>query len=232
MLWVEQMLLFERTIGEMRRILIEKGREYAGEQDALGNFKRTKYGMKPLQKLGTYLDKHMASIESYIESGQTFSEEPINGRIHDAMNYLFLMECLIEEPKIHPCSCYGNPGLGVGQFCSNCGGYTKETLNHYGIPMRDEVTGEISMEQRLVALRKSRVPKLSDKEVADHFTSQVFKPEEKPRAIRRIPTEDLDERALEDATAIRAATEFLESQTAEKRAELERKRRRGDGDNE
>jgi len=100
MLWQEQKEHFEKVVSEMRDLLVNKGREYAGDHDALNNFKNgDDIGVEPLQKAWMFTDKHISSIKSYIKNGKEFSSEPIEGRILDAMNYLFLISCLVKETK-------------------------------------------------------------------------------------------------------------------------------------
>ena len=45
------------------------------------------------------MGKHYASIQSYIKHGKVFSNEPIEGRINDLINYAFLLRCLIKDIK-------------------------------------------------------------------------------------------------------------------------------------
>lgn len=77
-----------------------KGKDYSGDEDALSNFKRAaeRLGMTPLQVWGVYASKHWAAIESFIKNGAVESE-PIEGRIDDAILYLFLLRGLLEEEK-------------------------------------------------------------------------------------------------------------------------------------
>ena len=101
MKWEEQYAEFKAMVAEQDDLLRNKGREYAGKDDALGNFKAAnKLGVSPMQKLGIFLDKHVSSIYSYIANdGKTFSTETIESRIADASNYLFLLRCLIREKQ-------------------------------------------------------------------------------------------------------------------------------------
>lgn len=100
MLWSEQKDIFEQMIERERNLLNSKGVEYAGEQDCLANFKDADIvGLSSKQKLWVYLSKHMSSIASYIKNGKEYSDEPIEGRIADARNYLALLYMLIHEEK-------------------------------------------------------------------------------------------------------------------------------------
>lgn len=98
--WQTQKDEFEKQVEELKELLFNKGKEYAGDYDALGNFKAgTDIGVTPNQKLWIFLDKHLSSIKSYIKHDRTFSNETIESRISDAINYLFLLRCLIKEQR-------------------------------------------------------------------------------------------------------------------------------------
>jgi hypothetical protein len=75
-----------------------KGHDYAGDEDALANFKlaAARLGMKPMQIWGVYISKHWSAIETYVKEGAVKSE-PIEGRFHDLILYAFLGLALIEE---------------------------------------------------------------------------------------------------------------------------------------
>jgi hypothetical protein len=100
MRWEEQKALFDDMVHELNELLTKKGREYASDADALANFKSgLDIGITPLQKAWVFGEKHLSSIKSYIKKGHVISNEPIEGRVYDAINYLFLILCLIEEGK-------------------------------------------------------------------------------------------------------------------------------------
>lgn len=78
-----------------------KGKEYSRhENDVNSNFKRLSEETAIPSKtvLYIYLKKHLDAISSYIKTGQVLSE-PIESRIADAINYLFILASLIEEEK-------------------------------------------------------------------------------------------------------------------------------------
>lgn len=78
----------------------KKGHDYAGEEDALSNFKRhaENLGLRPEQIWAVYFSKHADAVMTYCREGAVASE-PIEGRIHDALLYLFLLLGLVEEKK-------------------------------------------------------------------------------------------------------------------------------------
>lgn len=93
------MKILHDTVEEIKDLLYNKGTEYANDFDVLANFKRgSQLGITAKQKLGVYLEKHMAAIWSYIANGRVYSEG-INGRINDAINYLIFLKDLIYEEE-------------------------------------------------------------------------------------------------------------------------------------
>ena len=76
-----------------------KGKEYSrSEDDVNSNFKRlaSELNLGSKKVLYIYLKKHLDAITNYINQGQVESE-PIESRIGDAINYLFILASLIEE---------------------------------------------------------------------------------------------------------------------------------------
>lgn len=74
--------------------------ESRGAQDVLDNFKMTgkDLDLDPLQVLGIFMKKHWSSIINYIKTGQTYSNEDIEGRIMDLIQYLELTyACIVEK---------------------------------------------------------------------------------------------------------------------------------------
>jgi hypothetical protein len=101
MKWEQQQALHAKLVEQERDLLNRKGAEYASDDDALDNFKRgaREIGIDPKQILWIYMSKHLSSIKSFIRKGKVLSDEPIAGRIADARNYLFLLQCLIDEDE-------------------------------------------------------------------------------------------------------------------------------------
>ena len=93
--------LYQKITEEETKIGKEKGKEYTQGNDRLDNFKRIakELDLDPKMVLWIYLKKHLDSICSFIKYNQTFSKEPIEGRIKDARVYLALLRGLIEDQK-------------------------------------------------------------------------------------------------------------------------------------
>jgi len=100
MKWSEQQELFQQMVNEEKKLLESKGAEYASAEDSLANFKtKLDIGVSPLQVIAIFMDKHYSSIKSFIRTGKEISDEPIEERIQDMRNYLFLLAALIKEKK-------------------------------------------------------------------------------------------------------------------------------------
>lgn len=76
----------------------KKGHDYAGDEDALANFKETAKatGITPEQAWSVFATKHWSAIMVYVREGAVQSE-PVEGRIHDAILYLLLLLGLVRE---------------------------------------------------------------------------------------------------------------------------------------
>lgn len=103
---------FEELCQQIQRdttdILILKGREYAGSADRLANFKRNAAlsGVDALTVLHVYMAKHWDSFSTYVRDMQARQprelSEPIEGRLHDLINYAVLAIALIQDAKGSP----------------------------------------------------------------------------------------------------------------------------------
>ena len=92
-----------RERASMRRdaVMKPKGIDYqTGDGDRLGNFKvvGARLGLSPLEVWAVYFSKHLDAVFSYVRNGKVESE-PITGRLDDCVNYLELVEGLIEDLK-------------------------------------------------------------------------------------------------------------------------------------
>jgi hypothetical protein len=88
-------------------IMGTKGMEYTQgdlKKDRLANFYRlgTELGIDPKLVCWIYLKKHLDSIVCYIKQNKEYSSESIEGRIHDARNYLVLLNGIITQQKMEP----------------------------------------------------------------------------------------------------------------------------------
>jgi hypothetical protein len=90
----------ERHFQTLTEINRTKGHDYAGEEDALANFKRhaAELDLRPEQIWAVYAAKHWDAVITYCREGDVASE-PIEGRLHDVLLYCFLLLALLEEEK-------------------------------------------------------------------------------------------------------------------------------------
>lgn len=79
-----------------------KGKEYAHSIERFANFNRIseKLQVPRLQVALVYLEKHMDGISSFIATSKISSNEPIQGRIIDAITYLTLIGGMIYEDEV------------------------------------------------------------------------------------------------------------------------------------
>lgn len=75
-----------------------KGRDYAGNEDVLLNFKRNAEALDltPEQIWAAYAGKHWDAIQSYCKTG-ALTSEPIEGRLRDLIVYSLLMLAMVKE---------------------------------------------------------------------------------------------------------------------------------------
>ena len=85
-------------------VLLHKGNDYTqGKEGEFGTLKSfydsaEDVGIEPFQVLYVLLNKHLSAIRSFLKRGQVESE-PIESRIVDAINYLFLLYKMIQVQR-------------------------------------------------------------------------------------------------------------------------------------
>ena len=94
--------LLERRLKMTRDILSNKSQEYSRNADKLYNFKRAGelYRVSPIEALKGMKAKHDVSVIDMIEKAQNGikpSQRLIDEKIGDSINYLILLEALLNE---------------------------------------------------------------------------------------------------------------------------------------
>lgn len=91
-------LVIAATFERIKELNDTKGCEYAGDADALANFRNRaeQLDLDPLKVWGIFFGKHADAIFAFIRVGKVLSE-PIEGRIDDAILYLILLRALVKE---------------------------------------------------------------------------------------------------------------------------------------
>lgn len=84
------------------KLLSSKGRDYAGNEDALNNFKASaeRYGVTKYVVWSIYAGKHIDAIFNAILANPNLprrNSESLDESIKDARNYLGLLACLLHE---------------------------------------------------------------------------------------------------------------------------------------
>ena len=92
--------LFEEQVERSRMVLVNKAIEYATE-DRLHNFKvaAALEGKTPEQALAGMMAKHTVSVYDMAESGLAYPIELWQEKITDHINYLFLLNAIVQEWK-------------------------------------------------------------------------------------------------------------------------------------
>lgn len=90
--------LIESEFARIREIRETKGKEYAGEEDTLADFKEVarEAGVNELQVWLTYVKKHQRAIDTFVREGAVKSEA-IEGRIRDVIVYHLLLLGLLKD---------------------------------------------------------------------------------------------------------------------------------------
>lgn len=95
--------IFKELFDSCLELQYSKAKDYASNSDALSNFKSQDaeaLGLTPYQKWGVYFGKQAMSILGAIGKNPSFpstTSEPIEERINDAIIYLVLFKCLLED---------------------------------------------------------------------------------------------------------------------------------------
>lgn len=85
-----------------KAIAKSKGEDYTkGSLDALANFKEggQDISLEPAKVCWVFMNKHYQAITNYVKTGGKSESEPIDLRIKDLINYLVLLQAIIEEEK-------------------------------------------------------------------------------------------------------------------------------------
>lgn len=90
--------VMQRIFEDCHELRDKAHKEYAGGDDALGNFKRLgiELNLPPESVLWVYATKHKDGIIAHI-NGHRSQREPVYGRIRDYIVYLCLLEGILKE---------------------------------------------------------------------------------------------------------------------------------------
>lgn len=100
-------IIDKEVLPRCMKIMKSKGMSYSGKEDKLGNFKRVAEKVGKMMSAGAdpviivwyvYFCKHLDALESFLRKEYSDSE-PIEGRIDDLINYLFLLVGIKREAE-------------------------------------------------------------------------------------------------------------------------------------
>lgn len=94
--------VLEEQIERSTNVLVVKANEYATDGDRLHNFKQAAHlqGITPREALGGMMAKHTVSIYDMCNNPEkVYSDEVINEKIGDHINYLLLLRAVFEDEK-------------------------------------------------------------------------------------------------------------------------------------
>jgi len=102
----ERQRIAKDRFAKCAKLLMTKGKDYAGDQDALSNFKGIAHrlGISKYQVWSVYFMKHVRAIINSIKANPEnpqVESEPLEERITDVINYAVLLEALLKKK---PCS--------------------------------------------------------------------------------------------------------------------------------
>lgn len=95
--------IIDYTFGQVKQLRTLKGGEYAGDVDALANFRRNSVqnGMTMEQCWGVYVSKHWDAVFQYIRdraAGKVRVRlEGIEGRVDDIITYMMIFKAMLAE---------------------------------------------------------------------------------------------------------------------------------------
>jgi hypothetical protein len=95
--------LMNTIFTDCSKISKAKGNDYTrGSEDALANFKEVGKGIEihPMDVCWIFMNKHYQAITNYVKTKGQSESEPISERIKDLINYLVLLQGLINENDV------------------------------------------------------------------------------------------------------------------------------------
>lgn len=90
--------IVKNRVDKIEKILVEKGKEYAKENDRFHNFNEAARmeGSTPEKALWGMFLKHYVSVRDMVFQNRKFEIDQIDEKIGDAINYFILLEGLLK----------------------------------------------------------------------------------------------------------------------------------------
>jgi hypothetical protein len=95
--------IVQLRVGKIYAVLAKKATEYA-RGDRLHNFKKAgvRLAQDPVMALRGMMEKHLTSVDDMmldVNAGKIPSKEYVDEKVGDAINYMILLEALIEDRR-------------------------------------------------------------------------------------------------------------------------------------
>lgn len=116
-------VFFER-VSQCESTLIAKGKEYSSHVDRLSNFKKASalQSCCPERALWGMVSKHLVALSDFIEildagEGDNLTDAMWEEKIGDSINYLILLDALLQERRFAEATAFKRPlnGFGLGE---------------------------------------------------------------------------------------------------------------------
>ena len=114
-------VFFDR-VSKSEATLIAKAKEYASGTDRFNNFKKAAAfrSCTPENALWGMVSKHLVALSDFIdqlEAGEDVPEAQWDEKLGDSINYLILLDGLLEERRFAQASAFKHPlnGFGLGE---------------------------------------------------------------------------------------------------------------------
>lgn len=97
----------EKRIDLIRQTLLTKHKEYAKDDNVFRNFDEAAGGLSlhgtSAEVLWSYMTKHLVSIKDIVAEGKPAKPEVVSEKIGDVINYLILLEAMLNEQGYKYC---------------------------------------------------------------------------------------------------------------------------------
>jgi hypothetical protein len=97
----------EKRIDLIRQTLLTKHKEYAKDDNVFRNFDEAAGGLSlhgsSSEVLWSYMTKHLVSIKDIVANGKPAEAEVVSEKIGDVINYLILLEAMLNEQGYKHC---------------------------------------------------------------------------------------------------------------------------------
>lgn len=93
--------IIQKHLQRCERIRTAKNVEYANDEgNANANFESDNdLGLDAITSVAVFMNKHYRAVRNWVKTRETKSDENIEGRVYDLINYLLILLTIIETNK-------------------------------------------------------------------------------------------------------------------------------------